>query len=238
MLQNINQLAQRAAWDSNALEQLVQENEGFILHCAGKAAGKYITKSDDEWSIALEGFLQAVEAFTPQKGSFLPFAQLIIGRRLTDEWRRKRKYLPEVPANPAVFDGTLEEEDAQFPLQMALVKSLSVIPQDDLKLEIDAVAQILKNYGFSFFDLIDCSPKSQKTKLACARAIDFLLEHPLLLSDLKVSKRLPIGPLQKNLKLPRKILERHRKYIIAAVEILSGEYPGLASYMQSVRKEL
>ena len=39
-----------------------------------------------------------------------------------------------------------------------------------------------------------------------------------------------------NTLLPRKILERHRNYIIAAVEILSGEYPLLAEYLSFIRK--
>ena len=36
----------------------------------------------------------------------------------------------------------------------------------------------------------------------------------------------------------KKILERHRKYIIAAAEILNGEYPLLAEYMNYIRKAL
>jgi RNA polymerase sigma factor len=35
--------------------------------------------------------------------------------------------------------------------------------------------------------------------------------------------------------ISRKILDRHRRYIIAAVEILSGDYPLLAEYMQFIK---
>jgi RNA polymerase sigma factor len=43
--------------------------------------------------------------------------------------------------------------------------------------------------------------------------------------------------IEKNTHVPRKILERHRKYIIAAIEILSGEYPYLADYLRYIREE-
>jgi RNA polymerase sigma factor len=43
--------------------------------------------------------------------------------------------------------------------------------------------------------------------------------------------------IEKNSQVPRKILERHRKYIVAAIEILSGEYPYLAEYLRYIREE-
>jgi RNA polymerase sigma factor len=54
---------------------------------------------------------------------------------------------------------------------------------------------------------------------------------------MKVKKMLPVNVVEKNAKVPRKILERHRKYIIAAVEILSGDFPYLAEYIRFIREE-
>lgn len=36
------------------LEELVSKYEFFILRCASDSTGKYISKHDDEWSVALE----------------------------------------------------------------------------------------------------------------------------------------------------------------------------------------
>jgi len=49
--------------------------------------------------------------------------------------------------------------------------------------------------------------------------------------------QLPLKIIEKNTNLPRKILENHRKYIIAAVVILSGEYPLVAEYISFIRKD-
>lgn len=38
--------------------------------------------------------------------------------------------------------------------------------------------------------------------------------------------------------LPKKVVERHRRYIIAAAEIMNGEYPLLKTYMEYIREAL
>jgi len=90
---------------------------------------------------------------------------------------------------------------------------------------LDTISQVLAAYGFSFMDLADCSPKAQKTKAACAKAVSFLLARPMLKAEMRNSKQVPIKIVEKNTGLPRKIIERHCKYIIAVVEILNGDYP-------------
>ena len=50
-------------------EELLRENDSFILREASKAAGKIITRSDEEYSIALSAFWEAVRTHDPEKGS-------------------------------------------------------------------------------------------------------------------------------------------------------------------------
>ena len=100
------------------------------------------------------------------------------------------------------------------------------------------IPQILRDYGFSFFDLTDCSPKAGKTKDQCGKAIAviMLLEHPPLMEKLRASKMLPIRELSLASGVSRKVIERHRKYIIACAEILSGDFPILGTYLSYVRE--
>ena len=48
---------------------------------------------------------------------------------------------------------------------------------------------------------------------------------------------LPVAAISAALDIIRKILERHRRYIITATEILDGDYPHLAEYLDYIRKE-
>ena len=62
-----------------------------------------------------------------------------------------------------------------------------------------------------------------------------LLEHPPLMEKLRASKMLPIRELSLASGVVRKILERHRRYIIAGAEILDGDFPILAGYLAFVK---
>jgi RNA polymerase sigma factor len=180
-----------------------------------------------------------VKSYDLDKGSFLSFAELVIRRRLADYYKSQSKYRAEVPVSPHVFETEPEEDgDEDLAIRMSVAEKVSVAEDHSIRDEIEAANQIFSEYGFSFYDLTECSPKAAKTKKACAVAVTYILRTPVLLKELKRARLLPMKTVEINTKVPRKILERHRKYIIAAVEILSGEFPCLAEYMQSIREEL
>lgn len=231
-----DQLAVKAAENEQAFEQLARESELFILRCASSVCRRYITKSDDEWSIALMAFHQAVQDYSADRGSFSSFSELVIRRRLTDYQRSQMRRQPEILVSPSVFSG--EAEEGGSILQQEVLEKTAVSSDHTIVLEIEAANQIFAVYGFSFFDLTSCSPKAGKTRKACASAVSWLLNEPELLSDIKLSHYLPVKKIENSVRVPRKILERHRKYIIAAVEILSGDFPCLAEYMRWIREEL
>ena len=48
------------------------------------------------------------------------------------------------------------------------------------------------------------------------------------------SKMLPLSLIEKELGIKRKKFERHRKYIIAVLLIMSGDYPYLEEYVKGL----
>ncbi len=235
-MRELDSLAIKAKEDPLILESLIKQHEFYILKCASKATHRYITKSDDEWSISLLAFSQAVDNYALEKGSFLSFAKLVIHRRLIDYSKSQVKYNSEVAVDPIVFDSPPEEGE-DLSIRMAVAEKVSKQDRGDLKLEIEEANVRFSNYGFTFFELSECSPHAGKTKKACAKAINYMLNNPVLLNDLRNSKQLSLKIIEKSTKVHRKILERHRKYIIAAIEILSGGYPYLAEYLRYIREE-
>ncbi len=236
-MREIDEIAERAKTDEKMMDELIIKYENFILKCASSVARCYISKNDDEWSIALAAFLEAIKSYSIEKGSFLNFAELVMRRRTVDYIRSKSRYAPEIPINPALFDTDSDEEEDDLSVKISVAEKVSNPTDNSLKLEIELANDVFSSYGFTFFDLADCSPKAGKTKQACARAITYMLKTPILVSNMKVLKLLPIKMIEKNTKIPRKVLERHRKYIIAAIEIISGDYPYLAEYMRFIREE-
>lgn len=235
-MRDIDKNAVKAKNDRIYIEEFIKEYEAFIIQTAHKAIGKYITKSDDQWSVSLSAFNEAISTYSFDKGGFPSFAGLVIKRRLYDYTKNQARHFREIAVSPVIFESDSGEEDAA--LKREIMNKITIKPDNDAKLEIEALSGTLNEYGFSFFDLASVSPKAEKTKSACAKAIVFICKNTLLLNEMRNSKCLPIKAVEKNLHLPRKILERHRKYIIAGVEIMSGNYPILSGYLKFVREEL
>ena len=235
-MREIDKKAVEAKEDKNNIETFLKEYEGFILKAAYKATGRYITKSDDQWSVSLSAFNEAVYAYSYDKGSFLSFSEIVIKRRLYDYIKKQSKHFCEVAINPHVFESNGDEEDVN--IMQEVMQKVSVREDNDARLEIEAMSEILKEYGFSFFDLAEVSPKAKKTKTVCAKAIVYLTQNTILLNEMRRTRMLPLKTIENNLKLPRKLLERHRKYIIAGAEIMAGDYPILFEYLKFVREEL
>lgn len=235
-MREIDEIVIKAQKDKDLFEKLILENEFFIIRTTSKITNKYINKSDDEWSIALNAFNEAVSSYNMDKGSFYSFAELVIKRRIIDYLRKESKRSHEILVDSYEFHGNDEEDN--IIIKKEVITKTAHTPNDDIKLEIEGVTEEFKAYGFSFFDLIEVSPKAEKTKAVCKKVIVYILENQILHKELIENKRLPLKIIEKNIKVPRKILERHRKYIIAAVVIISGDYPHLAEYMSFIREEM
>jgi RNA polymerase sigma factor len=238
-LREIDELVIKAQKDKRIHEKLITDNEFFIIKVASRTAKKFITKSDDEWSVALNAFNESVNSYNSDKGSFYSLAELVINRRMIDYLRKESRKSGEISVDSNVFQSNSHNDEEREIINTEVIKKLSVVNREtSAKVEIEEVTEKLGLYGFSFYDLTKVSPKSEKTKISCAKAVAYVIENPIVHNELIESKKLPIKIIEKNIKVPRKVLERHRKYIIAAVVIMSGNYPHLAEYMRFIRKEL
>lgn len=213
-MREIDNMVVQVKDDEKALEDFIRSQEGFIIKAASRTSKHYITKSDDEWSIALSAFVEAVKKYDLEKGSFMAFAELLIRRRLIDWFRINGRNNEEIHVEDIENEPDTSRET------------------EEIKLEILALEEDLRLYGISFMDLADASPKAQKTRDACRKAINWIIENPVIINEMKESNQLPIKIIENNSGVPRKILERHRKYIIAVVEILAGDYPWLNEYVR------
>lgn len=237
-LNNLDERAISAQNDEKALNQLVADNKGFILRCASKTCKRFITDSDDEYEVALVAFWEAVRQYNISSGSFSAFAAMVIRRRLMDSFDSKSRHNREIAVGHSM---TWDDEEDQpsgviAEVQQAIVRDARN-DTDDVKEEIEALSELLHEYGFSFFDLAEASPKAGKTKQCCARAVNWMLAVTERVLQMRKTHSLPVAAISLALSIARKILERHRRYIIAATEILDGDYPHLAEYMDYIRKE-
>ena len=226
----------RAATDEQAREELIRRQEKNILRIASRAKHRFVTKSDDEWSIALFAFSRAIDTYRPEKGAFLPYAETLMKNSLIDSGRAEaRRTRGEISVPPDAFEGEGEEENA--PVRYAVVQNSVRAADTRLREEILIANDALRAFGFGFYDLTECSPEREKTRKDCRAAARAILENPRELERFFSTRRLPAQMAQERARVPEKTLEKYRKYIIALVVILSGDYPLLTGYLGGGRGE-
>ena len=228
--------AVEAGRDEASLDRFVTENKKFILRCASRTCKRFINESDEEFEVALVAFVEAVNTFDPKAGGFTAFAQLVIRRRLTDYFARKYRRKNEVLMGDAMtWDEASPDSGVVSEVQQAIA-ARSLGPEHTVKDEIEAMSGILKGYGFSFFDIAEASPRSKKTRGYCARAVNWMLDLPARIAKMRQRRSLPVAELSVACEISHKVVDRHRRYIIAATEILDGDFPQLAEYLHYIKR--
>ncbi len=228
----INERVLKSAQNDAEFENLLREYHPFVAACASRIAGKYVDDHDDEMSIAIIAFSEAVKRFRPESGKFLNFAGHVIRSRIIDDMRAKGRTIETVSLDE--ITGEYDSEDGMNGIKDERSESFF---SDPVRMEIDILSAELKKYGCSFMDIAKCSPKHEKTKKACIRVARCILDHLELLKQLKQTKLMPVKNIEIITSVPRKTIERHRNYIVCLVEILSGEYVYLAEYVNFVKEE-
>ena len=235
-MDNISAMAIASKKSEDSFYTFARDNHRFIIMCACITCRRRITESDDEWSIALVAFYEAVKKYDEEKGRFAAFAKMVISNRLKDFFDSQSKIrLNEKSTSPFVFDGQLDEDADSWEISVSDASSrleTSDIPDGvSLKDEISMIERRIDPYGFTLHDIGGCSPKAKKTKAACRIVIRALTDNERLFEQMVRKRNLPFSELVKLDGVTKKILERHRKYLIAAAEIMHGDFPQLAEYI-------
>ena len=71
--------------DTTLQNELIHSYKPFIAKTVSSVCKRYIHESDDEFSIGLIAFNEAIQKYTPEKGnSLISFSEVLIKRRVID----------------------------------------------------------------------------------------------------------------------------------------------------------
>ncbi|MBA2874284.1 RNA polymerase sigma factor [Anoxybacillus caldiproteolyticus] len=211
--------------------QLIDQYKPFIAKTVSSVCKRFIGEGDDELSIGLIAFNEAIEKYASHKGgSFIAFAELLIKRRTIDYIRKEAK------ARNIIIHKEEEEELAQTYLdtKLSMDEFYRQIEQEQRREEIIHYQKVLKEFGLSFQELVEQSPKHKDARLNAMKVAKLLVDNEELCEMLFKKKQLPIKQLQTKAEVSRKTIERNRKYIIAVAIILAGDYVYLKDYIKGV----
>lgn len=200
--------------DQQAREELLSTHRHFILRVATACARQPLTWSDDVASIALIAFNEAIDAYDETRGVPFPaFARLVIRCRVADFYRKEGRAatdsVEEIAATGGAAIGQVMKE--HFADEELL---------RERREEIECYRRLLGEFGLTFQDLVAAAPKHRDTRANLLRVARALVENQELFRHLMERKRVPLTELALLTGVPRKTLERGRRYILAVSLIL------------------
>jgi RNA polymerase sigma factor len=219
--------------DHQLQNELIEKYKPFVAKTVSSVCKRYIDETDDEFSIGLIAFNEAIEKYSIDKGSsLLSFAELLIKRRVID-YIRKEARTQTVNFETGDYG---EEENPQSKLEadLSVEEFQKKVEQEHRKEEILYFQKVLSEFGLSFEDLVECSPKHQDARENAIKVAKILVEDESLKKILFEKKQLPIKQLESKVMVSRKTIERNRKYIIAIAIIIAGDYIYLKDYIKGV----
>ncbi|KGG80476.1 RNA polymerase sigma factor SigI [Caloranaerobacter azorensis H53214] len=221
---------EKAKEDAEELNSLIKEYKPFIASTVQKKTGKFLRYGhDDELTIGMMAFKEAIESYDKSKGKFLNFAKMVISLRIIDYYRKKEKDKKIILFNEV--EDNEENSSVNYNFNRAITIFRDREENEIRKLEIQEYKKELNDWGIDFYDLVKESPKQEKVRNLYKEIAKKIVEDKAVLQSLLSTRRLPIKEIQKIVPIHRKKLERGRKYIIAMVIVLIGDYQYIREYV-------
>lgn len=217
--------------DNRKADALIAKYVPFIRAEASRFLKRICTESDDEFSIAMIAFHEAILSYNRFRGSFLAYAATVIRSRLTDEFRKEQRHHGHLSLDTDSGEDncSLLERVADTRDYFEESHNLEATQQ-----EIAELSAVMADFGVSFADVADHTPKQARTLRTCLRAIRYAIENRELLEQLLQTKQLPMRQLTEGAGCDRKTLERHRKYVLAMLLIQTNGYEIIRGHLHHV----
>lgn len=232
--QNIIQQIDAAKEDMQAADRLIQKYLPFIKAETARFLRRPPMEGyDDELSIAMIAFHEAIRGYSRTRGAFLKYAAMLIRSRLIDYNRKEQRHNRTMSLDMPVGE---DEESLGDVLADEADEHEELIVRDATRSEIEELSRQMREFGVSLNDVADNCPKQQRTLEACRKAIGYARENPELLEEFLRTRRLPIAQLTAGSGVERKTLERHRKYMVALLLVYTNGYEILRGHLKQVMR--
>ena len=185
-----------AKTDSQKADDFIRSYIPFIRSEASKAVSRQCTEHDDEYSIAMMAFYEAIMSYERFRGAFLPYASTVIKSRLIDYNRKESRH----KNNISLYQETSETDERE------LIETIpdktdnfeALVDRQATQQEIQELSRVMKDFGISFSDVADNCPKQERTLKSCGDAIRYAADNKELLDLLLRPEQPPYGEDQQN----------------------------------------
>lgn len=208
--------------ENTSVNELIDKHIPFIIKSISDATGRYVScENDEELSVGLLGFHEAIERYDNEKGHFLSFAKLVIGSRIKNYLKGENKH--QHSSLEELLDKGLEIKDEY--LEQKEDNSILVEEINMLKAEISS-------FGFTLEDLANEAPKQQATRKNAISLSEEISKDEEFTSFMYVKKRLPIKRIVLKFSVTEKVIKRSKKFIISVVIIIDKNFSALKNWIR------
>ena len=205
------------------INELIEEYIPFIIKTISKFTNRYVSiENDEEFSIGLVGFYEAIQKYNNDKGPFLPFAQLVITSRLKNYYNKENKHNLHISMDSMEEEGINIKEKLSNPIED---KSELVDEMDELKREINI-------FGFSLEDLVDEAPKHVDTRANALDLSEKVSKDKPLVDFMYTKMRLPIKQISLKYRVTEKVIKGSKKFIITGIIIFYRNFRNLKLWIK------
>jgi RNA polymerase sigma factor len=175
--------------------------------------------NDDELSVALLALDEAITTFREDAGRQFPnHARQVIAHRLIDFFRKQSRH------QHLSLDAMLQASEQETSTALEATRSWDLFRAQEERrqrqAEIVEYSRILGTYGLSLTVLKEHCPKHKDTRQQLVQIARSFARHPHLAEALQRTKQLPLKEVELLTGASRKVLDTHRRYLIALVLLI------------------
>lgn len=208
---------------STDINSLIESHMAFIINTITKMTNRYVSvENDEELSIALLAFDEAVKKYSDEKGPFLPFAKLVIVSRLKNYFKKENRKYIKVSIESLEEEGIQLSEELKNPIED---KQVLLDEIEKLKEEIDI-------FGFTLEDLANEAPKHSDTRNRAINLSKEVSKDQPITDFMYTKKRLPIKQISLKYQITEKIIKGSKRFITTGIIIFYKDFRNLILWIK------
>lgn len=191
--------------DAKTRNEIIMAYEPFILNTIVQLKNAYIQiENDEEFSIGLMAFNEAIDKYDEARSSFLTFARVVIESRIKNYWEKESRH-------------SADSLDANQNAKGQLMAIDNLEKTMILRQEIHRLETKLEVFGLDFNKLADAAPKHRNTKKSAIDVGIMAAKHDEIIQKLYLKKKLPILLVSQKTGASIKVVKTHKFFIIAVI---------------------
>ena len=204
----------KSSENTEQTNRLIEAYQPFVLNVITELKKSYVdVKNDEEFSVGLMAFYEALEKYNEVRGDFLSFARLVIQSRVKDYWAKKKEN-----QTTELMENTIVEENFEERII--------------LRREIEDFESVLKKFGLSFEQLAKNTPRHIETRERAKEIGKQAAKEDDLITHLYTKKRLPIAHISQRFKISRAIIKRSKMTITSTMIIIKENFSHIMEWIE------